>query len=49
MKFIYINKITKQKYELNGLKDLEHAWKIVAFVAKIKGWDEFDITVKTYN
>lgn len=46
MKFIYINKITKQTYELNGLRDLEHAWKVVSLVAKINGWDEFDIFVK---
>jgi hypothetical protein len=33
MTFLYVNRITKKSYELSGIIDLPHAWKLVSFVA----------------
>jgi hypothetical protein len=46
MTFVYTNQISKQTYELSGIVDREHAWKLVNFVAERNGWNEFDIIVE---
>jgi hypothetical protein len=46
MTFVYINQITKETYELSGIVDRQHAWKLVKFAAERNGWNEFDIVVK---
>jgi hypothetical protein len=46
MTFTYINQITKKTYELSGIVDRSHAWKLVKFAAERNGWNEFDIVVK---
>lgn len=43
---VFINTATKETYTLSGVKDLEHAWRLVAFAAGRNNWNESDVFVK---
>lgn len=41
---IYYNNILDESYRLAGIKDLEHAWKMLRHVCKINNWNKFDVS-----
>ena len=36
----YFNKVTKESYELGGIRDISHAWKMSSFVCSRNNWNE---------
>lgn len=43
----YINSTLQETYELGGIRDLTHAWRLVDFVSKRKRWNKMDISKVT--
>jgi hypothetical protein len=42
---IYKNKVLNETHKMGGLRDLEHAWNLVNYVSKKKGWNPIDVHV----
>jgi hypothetical protein len=41
----YKNHVLNEYYIIGGVRNLEHAWNILEWVAKRNGWNWIDVTV----
>ena len=43
----YTNSALKETYELGGIRDLPHAWRLADFVSRRNIWNKMDISKVT--